>query len=61
MAQWVLKPNGGVVSRHTARPLIDDGLCSEVEIRKRKIFDTLIQGELWESMIPPKEEIPEFK
>ena len=61
MAQWVLKPNGRFFPRHTARPLNYSELCSEVEIRKRKVFDALIVGGLGTSMIPPKEEIPEFK
>ena len=38
MSRWVLKPNGGVVPRCTARPLNDTELCSEVEIRKRKFL-----------------------
>ena len=61
MTQWVLKPNGRVVPRDTARPLNDAELCSEVEIRNFKFFDALIEGKLGTSMIPPKEEIPEFK
>ena len=61
MYQWALKPNGRVVPRRTARTLNDYELCSEVEIRKRKKFDSLIEGKLGTSMIPPKEEIPEFK
>ena len=61
MAQWVLKPNGRVIPRHTAIPLNDAELCSEVEIRKLKTFDALIEGKLGTPMIPPKEEIPEFK
>ena len=61
MAQWVLKPNGRVVPRRTARPLNNAELFSEVEIRKRKMFDALIEGKIGTSMIPSKEEIPEFK
>ena len=61
MAEWVLKPNARVVPRRTARPLNDAELCSEVEIRKRDFFDSLIEGKLGTSIIPPKEEIPELK
>ena len=61
MSQWVLKPNGIVFPRRTDRPLNDAEFCSEVEIRKRKIFDALIEGKLGTSMISPKEEMSEFK
>ena len=54
MAQWVLKHNGRVVPRRTARPLNNAELCSEVEIRKSKFFDALIEGKLGTTMIPPK-------
>ena len=55
MAQWVLKPNDRVVPRRTARPLNDAEFFSEVAIRKRKIFDALIEEKLGTSMIPQKE------
>ena len=61
MSQWLLKPNVRVVPRRTTRPLNNAELCSAVEIRKRKKFDALVGGKLGTSMIPPKEEIPEFK
>ena len=54
MSQWMLKPNGRVVPRRTARPLNDAELCSEFEIRKRKIFDAFIEGKQRTSIIPPK-------
>ena len=43
MAQWVLKANGNVVPRRTTRPLNVDELHSEIEIKKRQTFDTLIR------------------
>ena len=61
MAQWVLKTNGRVVPGRTARPLNDAEFFRKVEIIKYEIFDALIERKLGMSMIPPKEEIPEFK
>ena len=42
MAQWILKANGNVVPCHSVRPLTDIEIRSEMEQRKRKIFDDLI-------------------
>ena len=46
MAQWVLKSNGQVVPRRSARPLHDDELITETEKAKRELFDKLIERKL---------------
>ena len=43
MAQWLLKTNGNVVCRRTTRPLNKLELSSEIEKRKRNVFDELEQ------------------
>ena len=43
MAQWVLKANGNVIPNRTLRPLHVDELHSAVEVKKREIFDALIE------------------
>ena len=53
MAQWVLKANGQVVPRRTVRPLHVDELHSPQEIKKREIFDALIERRWGTSGSPP--------
>ena len=43
MVQWVLKENGHVIPRRLIRPLRVDELHSDIEIKKRETFDTLIE------------------
>ena len=43
MVQWVLKENGNVIPRRLIRPLRVDELHSDIEIKKRETFDTLIE------------------
>ena len=52
MALWMLKANGRVVPRRLFRLLKVDELHSPVEIKKREIFDELIQRR-WGSPITP--------
>ena len=52
MDQWILKANGRVVPRRSLRPLKVDELHSPVELRKRKVFDELIQRR-WGSPMTP--------
>jgi hypothetical protein len=54
MCQWVLKSNGKVVPRRSVRPLNPSEIHSEVEIRKRKVFDELIERRHGTSINPPK-------
>jgi hypothetical protein len=54
MCQWVLKGNGKVVPRRSVRPLNPSEIHSKVEIRKRKIFDELIERRHATSINPPK-------
>jgi hypothetical protein len=59
IAQWTLKANGNVVLRRTVRPLNMAGLHSDTEIKKRAIFDALIEGRWGTSMSAPPEETSE--
>ena len=54
MAQWVLKANGKVVSRRSCRPLSVAEIHSPVEIKKREVFDALIERRWGNSITPPK-------
>ena len=53
MSQWALKCNGKVVPRRTCRPLTTAELHSDIEKKKRKVFDDLIEGR-WGTSINPK-------
>ena len=53
MAQWVLKANGNVVPRHTARPLTVAETHSTMELKKRGTFDALVEKQWGTSMSPP--------
>jgi hypothetical protein len=54
MCQWVLKGNGKVVPRRSVRPLNPSEIHSEVEIKKRNVFDELIERRHGTSINPPK-------
>jgi hypothetical protein len=55
MAQWILKANGNVVPRRTLRPLNTAELHSSTEVKKRQIYDALIERRWGTSMsAPPK-------
>ena len=51
MAQWVLKANGNVVPRRTARPLTVAETHSV--LKKRGTFDALVEMRWGTSMSPP--------
>ena len=53
MSQYVLTSKGTVVPRRTLRPLRTDEKVSEVEKRKRRIFDDLIWTKLGNVMTTP--------
>ena len=53
MAQWVLKANGNVVPRRTARPLTVAETHSTMELKKRGTFDALVEKRWGTSMSPP--------
>ncbi len=55
MAQWILKANGKVVPRRSSRPLTVAEVHSPTEIRKRSIFDGLIERRWGTSINPPKQ------
>ena len=57
MAQWILKANGNVVPRRTLRPLNEAEISSEIEIKKRLLYDSLIERR-WGTAIsaPPTSE-----
>jgi hypothetical protein len=52
MAQWILKGNGKVVPRRSLQPLKVDELHSVTELKKREIFDGLIERR-WGTSINP--------
>ena len=58
MAQWILKVNGRVVPRRSLRPLKVDEINSPVEIKKREVFDELIQRRWGTPMTPPNTQKP---
>ena len=53
MARWILKSNGRVVPRRSLRPLNVDEIHSPIEIKKREVFDELIQRRWGTPMTPP--------
>jgi hypothetical protein len=52
MSQWVLKANGNVVPCRTARSLHVDELHSPQEVKKREIFDVIIERRWGTSATP---------
>jgi hypothetical protein len=54
MCQWVWKGNGKVVPRRSVRPLNPSEIHSEVEIKRRNVFDELIERRHGTSINPPK-------
>ena len=58
MSQWILKANGRVVPRRSLRPLKVDEIHSPVEIKKREVFDELIQRRWGTPMTPPNTQQP---
>ena len=58
MAQWILKCNGQVIPRRTARPLTEEEIHSPIEKRKRNVFDNAIRHTLGDSINPPSAEPP---
>ena len=54
MSQWVIKANGIVVPRRSSRPLTVSETHSHTDIRKREIFDELIERRHSTSINPPK-------
>ena len=53
MAQWILKANGKVIPRRLSRPHNMDEIHSVTEIKKRAIFDGLIERRWGTSINPP--------
>ena len=54
MAQWILKANGNAVPRWSSRPLKVDEIHLPTEIKKREIFNGLIERRWGTSINPPK-------
>ena len=54
MCQWVLKANGRVVPRRSVRALQTSEIHSPSEIKKRQVFDELIERRHGTSINPPK-------
>ena len=57
MAQCLLKPNKGVVPRHTARPFNSVDNNSGVENKIQEIFDALIKEKMGTSNNASKKEL----
>ena len=55
MAQWILKANGKVVPHSSSRPLKVDEIYTPIEIKKRAVFDGLIERRWGTSINPPKQ------
>ena len=55
MAQWMLKANGKVTPRRSSRPLTVAEVHSPTEIKKRLVFDELIERRWGASINPPKQ------
>ena len=53
MSQWILKDNGQIVPRRTARKLMPEEMNNPVEDRNREIFDNMIREKLGDSLSPP--------
>ena len=53
MAQWVLKADGKVVPRRTARPLKFEEKHDPVEKKKRSIFGAFVERRWGTAMNPP--------
>ena len=54
MCQWILNPHGLVVPRRSVRPLTTAELYSPVEVKKREVFDQLIERRFGTSTSSPK-------
>ena len=65
MAQWILKANGNVVPRQMHQPLQTAEIHSPTEVKKRKVFNALIERRWGTSISPPKttggNQKPEFE
>ena len=60
MAVWILRVDGRVIARQTARPLTRDELNSPLEKARRTAFDIAIKRKLGDSIhLPEKEDEPE--
>ena len=60
MSQWILRVDGKVIARQTARPLTQDELSYPLEQARRQSFDVAISRKLGDSMkLPKKSEDPE--
>ena len=55
MAQWILNSKGKVIPRRSVRPLLASELSSDVEQKKRDIFDQVILKRLGDGMTPNPE------
>ena len=53
MSQWILRADGEIFPRHTARPLTDDEIDSPIEENKRKAFNESVTRRLGNSLVPP--------
>ena len=60
MSQWILRVDGRVIARQTARPLTQDELSNPLEQARRRAFDLAIARKLGDSIrLPDESEDPE--
>ena len=56
MAVWILRLDGRIISRQTARPLNSEEVNSHLEKARRQAFDMAIKAKLGDSIHLPKKE-----
>jgi hypothetical protein len=61
MCQWILKANGKVVPRRSVRPLQTAEIHSASELKKRQVFDELIERRQGTSINPPKPKVQQYE
>jgi hypothetical protein len=61
MCQWILKANGKVLPRRSVRPLQTAEIHSPSELKKRQVFDELIERRHGTSINPPKPKVQQHE
>jgi hypothetical protein len=61
MCQYILKANGKVVPRRSVKPLQKAEIHSPSELKKRQVFDELIERRHGTSINPPKPKVQQLE